>query len=58
MDCQRINWGNVFADFQRYINEARANAWDEGCSAFETAHRWDNAEPWQHLIDNPYREGG
>lgn len=35
--------------------ERIAQAWDEGCEAFEAAHRWDNTEPWQHLADNPYR---
>lgn len=37
------------------IRAAKAEAWDEGCEAFESAHRWDNAEPWGHLCDNPYR---
>lgn len=44
------------AEFDRFIASVRAEAWDEGREAFEAAHRWDNAEPWQHLADNPYRE--
>ena len=35
--------------------EVKAEAWDEGVSALLTAHRWNNAEPWLYLQDNPYR---
>lgn len=38
------------------IQAAKAEAWDEGCEAFEIAHKCDNAEPWGHLRDNPYKE--
>ena len=40
------------------VRKAKAEAWDEGCGAFEAAHKWDNTEPWGHLIENPYRETG
>ena len=39
------------------IQEAKADAWDECDDAWEFAHRMSNLEPWEHLKDNPYREG-
>lgn len=47
---------NMQASIGAAFREAKAEAWDEGREAFEAAHRWDNAEPWQHLTANPYRE--
>ena len=44
------------AEFDRFIARVKAEAWDEGCEALDEAHRWDNAEPWQHLAPNPYRK--
>lgn len=40
------------------VRKAKAEAWDEGCEAFESAHKCDHIEPWGHLRDNPYRETG
>ena len=37
------------------VRKAKAEAWDEGCEAFEVAHKCDHIEPWGHLRDNPYR---
>ena len=47
---------DALAEFDRFIARIKAEAWDEGCEALEEARRWDNAEPWQHLTANPYRE--
>lgn len=44
-------------EFDREIKQIRADAWDECDDAWEFAHRMSNLEPWEHLKDNPYREG-
>ena len=54
--AQESYYAEQVAEFERGIARIKADAWDEGCEAFEAAHRWDNAEPWQHLTANPYRE--
>ena len=38
------------------LEAVAADIWDEGCEAFEVAHKCDHIEPWAHLRDNPYRE--
>ena len=43
------------ADLAAHDREVKAEAWEEGVSALLAAHRWNNAEPWIHLVDNPYR---
>lgn len=47
---------NILAALAAHEQAIRAEAWDEGVSAFESAHGWDNFEPWQHLVSNPYKE--
>ena len=37
------------------LEAVAADIWDEGCEAFEVAHKCDHIEPWAHLRDNPYR---
>lgn len=37
------------------LETVAAEIWDEGCEAFEVAHKCDHIEPWAHLRDNPYR---
>lgn len=41
------------------VQQARAEAWEEGMMAFDFAIVQDKGEgnPWQHLPENPYRQG-
>ena len=39
----------------RSLEAVAGEIWDQGCEAFEVAHKQDHIEPWEHLRDNPYR---
>lgn len=57
-DCRRVVdpiAARIAGEVTAEVRAAKAEAWDEGCEAFEIAHKCDNAEPWGHLRDNPYR---
>lgn len=38
-------------------SRARAEAWEEGITAFDQAIIKDVDDPWSQLPDNPYRQG-
>ena len=46
-------------DFDRWLAEVKAQAWEEGMMAFDFAVVQDKGEgdPRHHLTDNPYRQG-
>lgn len=44
--------------FDRFIAQTRADAWDQGCGAFERAWEWDNRNPYEWLSENPHIEKG
>lgn len=51
-------WREVQAEHESELKAAKAEAWDRAESVFEEAHNSDMIEPWLHMPDNPYREGG
>ena len=43
-------------EFDRWLAEVKAQAWEEGITAFDQAIIKDVDDPWSQLPDNPYRE--
>lgn len=44
-------------EFDRWLAEIKAQAWQEGIEAFDVAITKDVDDPWSQLPDNPYRQG-
>lgn len=41
---------------EQHEREAKAEAWD-ACEAYwEEAHKMSHHEPWEYMIENPYKE--
>ena len=55
MERNGISFDAAQAEFNDWLNSVKAEAWEEGCYAFEYAHNLDNLEPWGYLESNPYR---
>lgn len=45
------------AHFEHWLAEVKAQAWEEGITAFDVAITKDVDDPWSQLPDNPYRQG-
>ena len=58
-----FSWDNAEGEivakggFDRWLAEVKAQAWEEGITAFDQAIIKDVDDPWSQLPDNPYREG-
>ena len=63
MPDDRYNKGDLMGqltsgiEFDRWLAEVKAEAWEEGITAFDQAIIKDVDDPWSQLPDNPYREG-
>ena len=47
-----------FAEFDRWLAEVKADAWEEGNLAEDIGPDMRASNPYRHLTDNPYRQVG
>lgn len=44
------------AEFDRWLNKVQAEVWEQCEFYWEAAHKMSHREPWEYMVENPYKE--